>query len=88
METKEMKAGSVEDVKGGPVDEDVKVGPVDEDLRMIRLRTGALMPTLGMGTWHHGPKNEIQDALRYFQKPNLTSIPFLTLLKNITDFRN
>jgi len=23
------------------------------------------VPTLGMGTWHHGPKHEIQNALRY-----------------------
>ena len=32
--------------------------------KFVKLRTGALMPTLGMGTWHHGPKNEIHDALR------------------------
>ena len=44
---------------------EITAGPVDESLRLIRLRTGALMPTLGMGTWHHGPKEEIQDALRY-----------------------
>ena len=44
--------------------DEVAVGPVDESLRMIRLRAGALMPTLGMGTWHHGPKEEIQEAVR------------------------
>jgi len=33
--------------------------------KFVKLRTGALMPTLGMGTWHHGPKHEIHDALRY-----------------------
>jgi hypothetical protein len=61
----EFKVGPVDEyVKVGPVDEDVKVGPVDEELRLIRLRSGALMPSLGMGTWHHGPKEEIQDALR------------------------
>ena len=32
--------------------------------KFVKLRTGALMPTLGMGTWHHGPKHEIHDALR------------------------
>ena len=60
----EVKAGNFEEFKVGTVDEDVKVGPVDEELRLIRLRSGALMPSLGMGTWHHGPKEEIQDALR------------------------
>ena len=30
----------------------------------ITLNNGLEMPMLGMGTWHHGPKHEIQDALR------------------------
>lgn len=31
----------------------------------IRLNTGALMPSLGMGTWHHGPRHEIENAVKY-----------------------
>ena len=46
------------------MDPATKVGPVDESLKLLRLRTGALMPSLGMGTWHHGPREEIQDAVR------------------------
>ena len=33
--------------------------------RTVTLDDGTEMPLLGMGTWHHGPKNEIQDALRF-----------------------
>ena len=48
--------------------------------KFVKLRTGALMPTLGMGTWHHGPKHEIHDALRkvftnLLILPNVPSTP-------------
>ncbi len=31
----------------------------------LLLHTGQQMPILGLGTWHHGPRNEIQDAIRF-----------------------
>jgi len=34
-------------------------------MESVTLNNGAKMPTIGMGTWHHGPKEEILDALRY-----------------------
>ena len=37
---------------------------MDAGKRTVTLNTGAKMPTLGMGTWHHGPREEIDAALR------------------------
>ena len=37
---------------------------MDAERRSVTLNTGAKMPTLGMGTWHHGPREEIDAALR------------------------
>jgi len=38
---------------------------MEADRRSVTLNTGAKMPTLGMGTWHHGPREEIDAALRF-----------------------
>ena len=34
------------------------------DKKWVTLNNGAKMPTIGMGTWHHGPREEIDAALR------------------------
>jgi len=38
---------------------------MDASKKFVTLNTGAKMPTLGMGTWHHGPREEIDAALRF-----------------------
>jgi len=35
------------------------------DKKWVTLNNGAKMPTIGMGTWHHGPREEIDAALRF-----------------------
>ena len=37
---------------------------MNSDKTCITLNNGAKMPTIGMGTWHHGPREEIDAALR------------------------
>ena len=34
------------------------------DMETVTLNNGAQMPTIGMGTWHHGPRDEIMGALK------------------------
>ena len=48
----------------GSLSVNISVMENPDSRKFVKLRTGALMPTLGMGTWHHGPKHEIHDALR------------------------
>ena len=45
---------------------------MNSDKKFVTLNNGAKMPTIGMGTWHHGPKEEIDAALR--QEKHLLSI--------------
>ena len=42
---------------------------MNSDKKWVTLNNGAKMPTIGMGTWHHGPREEIDAALR--QEPLL-----------------
>lgn len=35
------------------------------DMETVTLNNGAQMPTIGMGTWHHGPRDEIMGALKF-----------------------
>ena len=37
---------------------------MNSDKKWVTLNNGAQMPTIGMGTWHHGPREEIDAALR------------------------
>ena len=37
---------------------------MNSDKKWVTLNNGAKMPTIGMGTWHHGPREEIDAALR------------------------
>ena len=37
---------------------------MNSDKKFVTLNNGAKMPTIGMGTWHHGPREEIDAALR------------------------
>jgi len=38
---------------------------MNSDKKWVTLNNGAKMPTIGMGTWHHGPREEIDAALRF-----------------------
>merc|ERR1712223_834993 len=41
---------------------------MNSDKTFVTLNNGAKMPTIGMGTWHHGPREEIDAALRFSLK--------------------
>jgi len=45
--------------------------PADQN---VTLSSGQVMPLLGMGTWHHGPKEEIQEAIKYAVKQGYRNI--------------
>ena len=42
----------------------LRLAKMEGDKRYVILNNGARMPTIGMGTWHHGPREEIDAALR------------------------
>ena len=60
---------------------------MNSDKKFVTLNNGAKMPTIGMGTWHHGPREEIDAALR--QEINHVNIAMHSALsKNQMNIKN
>ena len=55
---------------------------MNSDKKWVTLNNGAKMPTIGMGTWHHGPREEIDAALRQEPLIHRLKLNFFKIIQN------